>query len=61
MRERKVLRLEEAIRKMTSLPAQRFRLVDRGLVHPGMWAHLVVFDEKTMTDTATFEFLGGLS
>jgi N-acyl-D-amino-acid deacylase len=55
VRERNVLRLEEAIRKMTSLPAQRFRLVDRGLVRPGMWADIVVFDENRVTDKATFE------
>jgi N-acyl-D-amino-acid deacylase len=55
VRERNVLRLEEAIRKMTSFPAQRFRLVDRGLIRPGMWADIVVFDEKTVADKATFE------
>jgi N-acyl-D-amino-acid deacylase len=55
VRERNVLRLEEAIRKMTSLPAQRFRLVDRGLIRPGMWADVVVFDEKKVADTATFD------
>lgn len=55
VREKGVLRLEEAIRKMTSLPAQRFRLTERGLVRPGMWADLVVFDAAKVADAATFE------
>ncbi len=55
VREKNVIRLEEAIRKMTSLPAQRFRLVDRGLVRPAMWADLVVFDAAKVRDAATFE------
>lgn len=55
VRKKNVLRLEEAIRKMTSFPAQRYRLTDRGLIRPGMWADIVVFDEKTVTDKATFQ------
>jgi N-acyl-D-amino-acid deacylase len=55
VRVKKVLRIEEAIRKMTSFPAQRFRLVDRGLIRPGMCADIVVFDDKTIADKATFK------
>ncbi len=54
VRDQKVIRLEEAIRRMTSLPAQKFNLRDRGLVREGMAADLVVFDEKTVGDAATY-------
>jgi N-acyl-D-amino-acid deacylase len=55
VREKGVLRLEEAIRKMTSLPAQVLRLKDRGRIREGMWGDVVVFDPETLEDTATFE------
>jgi len=55
VRETKTLTLENAIRKMTSLPAQRFSLFDRGLIKENMWADLVVFDLNTIRDVATYE------
>lgn len=55
VREEKVLTLEEAIRRMTSLPAQKFQLKDRGLIREGMAADIVVFDESKVKDLATFE------
>ena len=54
VRERGWLTLEEAIRKMTSLPAWRLGLKDRGKVVPGYVADLVLFDPLTVIDNATF-------
>jgi dihydroorotase/N-acyl-D-amino-acid deacylase len=54
VREHGLLTLEQAIRKMTSQPAQRVGLMDRGLLRPGMAADIVVFDPETMIDRATF-------
>jgi N-acyl-D-amino-acid deacylase len=55
VRELKIVSLEDAIRKMTSLPAQTFGFRDRGLVREGFAADLVIFDEKTISDKSTFE------
>ena len=54
VRERKILRLEDAIRKMTSLPAQRIQQFDRGLLRPGMKADVTIFDEEKIIDRAEF-------
>jgi N-acyl-D-amino-acid deacylase len=55
VREKKVLRLEEAIRKMTSMPAARFGFRDRGVLRAGAYADVVVFDDEALADGATLE------
>jgi N-acyl-D-amino-acid deacylase len=55
VREKHVLTLEDAVRKMSSFPASRMGLRDRGLLRPGMKADVVVFDAATIADRATFE------
>ena len=54
VREKKVLGLEDAIRKMTSFPASRLKLYDRGVLRPGMKADVVVFDAATIADKSEF-------
>jgi N-acyl-D-amino-acid deacylase len=56
VRDNPLLTLEEAIRKMTSFPAQRLGLVDRGVLRPGMWADIVVFDLERVHDRATHQY-----
>lgn len=53
-REEKLLTLQEAIHKMTQMPAQRFNLADRGLIRRGHFADLVLFNPEKVIDTATF-------
>jgi N-acyl-D-amino-acid deacylase len=55
VRERKIITLEDAVRKMTSFPAQRLGLLDRGMLRPGMKADVAVFDPAQVRDAATFE------
>lgn len=55
VREKKVLTLEQAVYKMTGLPARKLRLKNRGLLYKGYQADIVVFDENQISDTATFE------
>jgi N-acyl-D-amino-acid deacylase len=65
VRELKLIALEDAIRKMTSLPAQTFGFRDRGLIREGFAADFVIFDENTISDQATFanphQFPSGIS
>lgn len=55
VRDEKVITLEEAIRRMTSLPAQKFQLKNRGILREGFAADIVVFDEKKVQDLSTYE------
>ncbi len=55
VREEKVLRLEDAIRKMTSLAAQKVKLEKRGMLKPDYFADITIFDPQTIKDVATFE------
>jgi len=55
VREEHVLRLEDAIRKFTSLPAQQVKLENRGLLRPGYFADITIFNPETVKDVATFE------
>ena len=55
VREKNLLPLEEAVRRMTSLPAETFGLTERGLIRENNWADLVIFDRTKILDTATFE------
>lgn len=55
VKERGVLTLPDAIRRMTSWPATRMRLADRGVIRTGAWADVVVFDLDTLADRATYD------
>ncbi len=55
VREEKLLTLEQAVRKMTSLPAMKIGLKDRGIFREGFWADVVVFDQAVIKDQATFD------
>ena len=55
VREQKVIGLEEAIRRMTSLPANKFNLKDRGLIMAGKYADILIFDENEIQDLSVYE------
>lgn len=55
VRERNLLTLEDAIRRMTTFPATRFGLKDRGLLAEGQWADITIFNPETIIDHATYE------
>jgi N-acyl-D-amino-acid deacylase len=54
VRDQKMMRLEEGIRKITSLPAEREHLKDRGLLKPGFFADITIFNPATIKDVATY-------
>jgi N-acyl-D-aspartate/D-glutamate deacylase len=55
VRDEKLFTLEEAVRKMTSQAADRIRVTDRGILRPGMKADIIVFDDASIRDLATYE------
>jgi N-acyl-D-amino-acid deacylase len=55
VKEKKTLRLEEAVRKMTSWPATRMRLADRGVIRVGAWADVTIFDLEALDDRASYD------
>lgn len=55
VRELNIIRLEDALRRMTSLPATKFNLRDRGLLLPGKFADIVIFDENTVQDLSVYD------
>ena len=55
MREERIISLEEAIRRLTSLPAKNLALTDRGEIKAGFYADVVVFDPERVIDRATYE------
>ena len=55
VKKRHVLTLEDAVRKMTSWPATRMRLADRGMIKQGLWADVTIFDLDQLQDRATYE------
>lgn len=54
VRDQKVIGLEEAVRRMTSLPATKFNLKDRGLIMEGKFADIVIFDEQKIQDLSVY-------
>jgi N-acyl-D-amino-acid deacylase len=55
VRDEQVIPLEEAVRRLTSLPARNFRLDRRGMLSPGYHADVVIFDPVAVTDPATYD------
>jgi N-acyl-D-amino-acid deacylase len=54
VRDEGLLSIEEAVRRMTSLPAKKFRLAERGVLREGAWADVAVFDPDVVADQATY-------
>lgn len=54
VKDQYILTMEEAIKKMTSMPVKKLGIKDRGVIKPGNWADIVIFNENEIKDTATF-------